>query len=393
MRHRLRVCLGWLLAVVLAVGVYDLREEFRIDITNREPAVDAVAETELPTENLARIEPPDEAPAQLSTGRYVYTTLDGECQRVYDELYQAMTGHAASVPVSTLSEAVLDEAYKALTADHGEIFWVSGYAYTRYTQGGDVIGLDFAPNYTKTWEERESLQAQIDAKVEEILSGLPSGASDYEKAKYVFDYLAANVDYRAGAPENQNIVSVFVYGETVCQGYASAMQYLLTMMDIKAAIVTGEANGTAHAWNLVQMDGQYYYMDPTWGNSSYAGGEDKGRFVNYNYFGVTTEDLIKTHTPNDFFVLPDCTAQQDNYYVREGCYFVSWAPDALGELCAANYGKESAVISVRFASPELRAQAVQYFIREEHIGDYCEGLDSFYYIEDEQQNVLTLRFT
>lgn len=328
-----------------------------------------------------------------SAGRYVYATLSGEGQKVYDEVLRLLSDHGESVRVSTLDTAVLDEAYKAVMADYGEIFWASGYVYTQYTKGDEMIGLDFAPNYTMTKEEREKIQEQIDGKVEQILAGVPMGASEYDRVRYVFDYLASNIEYVIGSPENQNIISVFVYGQTVCQGYASATQYLLSELGIQSAIVTGEAEGTSHAWNLVRMDGEYYFVDTTWGNSSYAGEDaEMARFTNYNYFGVTSEDIALTHTANDYFVLPDCTAQADNYYVRENLYFTEWNPDAVGALLGEGYATGDTAVSVRFATRELYDQYLQYLIAEEHIADYCAGITSLYYVEDALQRVLIFRF-
>lgn len=330
---------------------------------------------------------------RVSADCYVYATLDGETQRVYDEIYQTMREHAKSVRVSTLDKGVLDEAYKAVNADHGGIFWTSGYVYTQYTRGEELIGIDFSPNYTMERQEQEKLQAQIDAKVEEITAGISMEASDYEKVRYVYDYLASNVAYDEGAGDNQNIISVFINGRTVCQGYACATQYLLDRLGVQAVIVTGQANGEPHAWNLVRMDGEYYYIDTTWGNSSYTvDTQDEERFVNYNYFGVTTEEISVTHEPNNNFVLPDCTAKQDNYYVRENCYFSEWNPDAIGALCAGGYETGNTAVSVKLATPELLAQVQQYFIDERHIADYCPGLTSMYYLVDEQQNVFIFRF-
>lgn len=329
-----------------------------------------------------------------SFDRYVYGTLGEEERKVYDEIYQAIDSHESKVRVDTLDQKVLEHAYRAVMADHGEIFWVSGYVYTRYTMGVQTVGLDFAPEYTMTLEERETFQTQIDAAVQEILAGAAGAAGDYEKAKYVFEYLAQNVDYETGAPDNQNIISVFLNRSTVCQGYANATQYLLTLLGIQSAVVTGTAEGEAHAWNLVRLDGDYYFIDTTWGNSAYNNGTDEETsFVNYNYFAVTTEEIEKTHRADEFPTLPVCTAVEDNYYRREGKYFSEWNPDAIGSVYARAYDAGEGRAAVKFSSPELYAQAKRYLLDEQHILDYCGGLTTLSYIEDTQQKVLILNFS
>lgn len=353
----------------------------------------AAASGDIPAEQIfEEVDIQKEVP-RVSEDRYVYTTLDEETREVYDEVYQTMLLHGESVRVGTVETDVLDWAYKAVIADYGEIFWVSGYNYTQYSKGGVMVGLDFSPSYTVTEDERKRLQEQIDVAVTGILAGIGAEASDYEKAKYVYEYLAGNVDYVVSAPDNQNIISVFLNGQTVCQGYACAAQYLLTQLDVQAAIVTGEANGASHAWNLVRLDGEYYYMDTTWGNSTYAGEENgEDRFINYSFLGVTTEEMKATHTANDHFILPECTATRNNYFVRENLYFTEWDPDAVGNLCRAGYESGDAVVSVKFSTAKLRETARRYFIDEQHISDYCAGITSLYYVEDERQNVLIFRF-
>ena len=217
------------------------------------------------------------------------------------------------------------------------------------------------------------MQAQIDETVSQILAGIDAQAPDYDKAKYVFDYLASNVAYSTGAPDNQNIISVFVNGETVCQGYAAATQYLLEKLDIPCAVVAGTADGQSHAWNLVKLDGEYYYID-------------------YNYFAVTTEELQKTHQPNDDIIVPVCQAVKDNYYVHENLYFDTWDADSIGNVYRAAYEQGDGFCSVRFADRELYEQAFAYFITKQKIVHYCKGLTSLYYLEDSDQNVLTIKF-
>ena len=324
---------------------------------------------------------------------YAYSTLDEETRIVYDEVLDAILSHEEEVSVSTVDTKILENAYKAVCADYGGLFWVSGYVYTQYTRGGKLVGMDFTPKYTMSHEERIGIQEQIDDSVEELLAGISVSNSDYEKAKYVFEILIQNVDYDASMENNQNIISVFLSRATVCQGYACATQYLLNKLGVPSTIVTGTAEGESHAWNLVRLDGNYYYMDTTWGNSRYLDDSSQiEKYVNYSYLAVTSEEISRTHVLDSSFPLPECTSMENNYFVREGKYFTEWNPENVGSLFAQAWSQGGGGKSVKFSSPELYQQAIQYFIADQHIADYCEKISSIYYLEDPEQYVLTINF-
>lgn len=389
-------CIPWVAGAIAATMLVmssgctnnsETEEKLQEGITENstlDAAEEAVQETSESTENVV---------TDVSTDGYVYQTLPQNMRNVYDEVYDAIVNYKEDIPVSTLDKEVLDQTYRSVMSDHGGLFWVSGYTYTQYTKGGALVDLHFTPKYTMAEEERDDLQVQIDEACSQILSGIGTDAGDYDKAKYVFDYLASNVAYETGAVNNQNIISVFINQATVCQGYASATQYLLDQLGIVSAVVTGTANGESHAWNIAKLDGEYYYIDTTWGNTSYSGGKDlSASFINYNYFAVTTEELQVTHVPNQDIILPVCTATRDNYYVHENLYFTEWKPEEVGNVFAEAYKNGTEFCSVKFASQELYQQAFSYFISDQHIIDYCFGLKSLYYLEDEKQNVLTVKF-
>lgn len=329
----------------------------------------------------------------ISTEAYVYQTLDDETRTVYDQVLDAILQQEKTVKVSTKDTDILDHAYTAVNADYGGLFWVSGYMYTKHSMGDTVTSIDFSPNYTMDKEERDKYQEQIDRKVEEILSGISQEEDDYEKVKYVFETLIEEVDYGKESENNQNIISVFVDGKTVCQGYACATQYLLKLLNVQSAVVTGKANGESHAWNIVRMDGNYYYVDTTWGNSRYLNEENsEKKYVNFNYFGMTTEEISMTHQAEVFFDLPICTATGDNYYVYEGLYFTEWDPEKIGGVFQKAWENKKGKVSVKFSTNELYEKTVSYFIEKEHISDYCDGLTSMYYVENEEQRILSVSF-
>ncbi|MGN0352561.1 MAG: transglutaminase domain-containing protein [Roseburia sp.] len=329
----------------------------------------------------------------VSEGNYAYECLEEEEKRAYDEILDCLINQEEKVTVETESADELEKVYEAVMADYGEIFWNSGYVYTVYTQAEEVVGMEFAPKYTKSLEERKELQLEIDQVVDEIIQGIDREASDYEKAKYVFEYLVTNVEYSLESEENQNIISVFLNHSTVCQGYSCATQYLLKKLGIMSTVINGTANGEAHAWNLVLLDGAYYYLDTTWGNSAYLDAEEEcDSYINYNYFAVTTEEITTTHTPAVTFELPECVDTTDNYYVKEGLLFSEWSPEEVGAFLKNEYNGERKAISFKFETEELYDSMKTYLIDEQHIADYCEGISSVFYIEDKEQNVLTIKF-
>ena len=82
-------------------------------------------------------------------------------------------------------------------------------------------------------------------------------------------------------PDDQNIYSVFVNQRSVCAGYSKATQYLsgeagrlLYLCDRRK-----QEGNQSHAWNLVLCEGDYYYVDTTWGDpvfQSEEGAQEEG---------------------------------------------------------------------------------------------------------------------
>ena len=327
----------------------------------------------------------------ISEDKFAYQQLDDETKQVYDEILHAVLNHMDKIAVSTLNAEVLKSAFIHVSADYGGLFWISGYSYTEYTRSDEVVSIEFAPKYTMDYEQRKEMQQRIDQEVENFLSGISQNDSDYAKAKYVFENLIREVDYDTEAPNSQNIISVFCEKRTVCQGYACATLYLLNQLNIPGVIVTGSANGEAHAWNLMLLDGEYYYMDTTWGNSTYLDEESQeAKFVNYGYLAFTTEEMNETHTPDSQLVLPECTSIADNYYVQEGLYFDEWLPDEIGDIYGQAQNNEAGRASVKFATTELYEKAKKYFIDQQRLEDYCEVTGNVYYLGEAASRVLTI---
>lgn len=331
----------------------------------------------------------------ISAGNYAYECLDETEKLLYDQILKGILSWEEKVELPVVEVEAIERAYHAVNCDYGGLFWVNGYTYTTYhTLGDEVIGMEFAPRYTMDQEQKQKLQDQVDQAVEEWLQGISIHDSDYDKAKYVFENLIQRVDYREGAPESQNILSVFLYGETVCQGYACATQYLMRHLGIPCMVVSGTARNEAHAWNIVLLDGQYYHMDTTWGNSRYLKQEDQqeNKYIDYSYMCATDEEIGKSHQVNMDFAVPSCNAVENNYFVREGCYYDSWMPEEMGQLFRQSREEGREAVTVKCSSEELYQQVKEYFIEEQHIADYCQGMTLIHYLEKPEFFELTVTF-
>lgn len=336
----------------------------------------------------------------VSEGKYAYETLDDHTKQVYDEIVYTIQNRAEDVQIATTDIEEMEKAYLAVRYDYCNLFWLDQFTYVIYSRDDEITAIEINPTYTMTEEEQASVQSKIDEEAERMLADAPWDGTDYEKALYVYQTLIEEVDYVEGSENNQNIISVFLNHETICQGYAYATQYLLEKLGIPCTTVVGTAEGESHAWNLVILDGEYYYIDTTWGNSQYMYRDSENvqeeavenKYIDYDYFGADSRTIMSTHQPDERIPLPECTATKDNYYVHEGRYFDEWNPDAIGEVIDTAYENGESLIQIKFSDMELYEQALQYFIEEFHLTDYCEELDTVRYMENTDNSVLFLLF-
>ena len=202
-------------------------------------------------------------------------------------------------------------------------------------------------------------------KGKEIISDLNlDGKSDYEKVKAIIRWFSKNVKYDNhyyGEPEKEAITTnpydftgPILDGGGVCDGYANAFYFLGKCAGLKVLYQDGATiSGTAHALNLVEVNGKYYYIDPT--NIGFVG-EPSSEFLhgqNYMstifklhdlgteeiYDNISKEDYSKEHSVcNGDHKLstaggysgPRCEVMGYNSYIctNEGCNYVhrEWIP-------------------------------------------------------------------
>ena len=309
--------------------------------------------------------PEKEIPQEQAAYYYGYNSLDEEAQKVYRQLAAGIENFQEEIPVDSTSQEQLEKVMRVLIADHPEYFWTDGTSSYTYQElpGGRAWNMEVRPEYQVGSQEAQTLKAQIEAKADQWIQGAPEGDA-YEKIKYVYETLIDQVEYQENSPQNQNIRSVFLEGKTVCMGYSKAAQYLLNRMGIFCTLVTGTVTGekpSSHAWNLVRIGEQYYYMDVTWGNPGYLNPVEDDAYISYSYLCCNEETLAPTHVPDDTIPLPSCQDDSYNYYKNKGRWYDSFDWNQIYQVIQEDLVQGAEMTELRFAgleSYDLAAEAL-----------------------------------
>lgn len=294
---------------------------------------------------------------------------------------------------------MVERVFRYVMADHPEIFYADGYEVTTYRLGTEIRRITFTGTWTLESDEVLSRRAQLEAAAALWLEGLPDGTDDFEKAKYIYDVLILRTEYEQGSADSQTICSVLLNQRSVCQGYAKTFQYLCQLAGIPAMLVTGDVNGEGHAWNIVFLDGDWYYIDPTWGDASYQREEGEEtptltETVNYDYFCVTTQEIERTHSMDDNQLLPVCNAVQDQYYRHEGLYLQSADKEKIDEIFARAAQKGAPMVCFQCADDTVYQEVYRLLIEEQGIFAYLpESETTAAYLDSDRERTFYFWFT
>lgn len=306
-------------------------------------------------------------------GNYYFGQLGPAQKMLYVEIYQTLALMEEDILLSTTDVSLLPVVYQAVINDHPEFFYLNGYIYTRFMQQDEIKYIIFSGRYLYDAAEVERRQAVIDRIVDEKVAQFADYGC-YETVKAVYEYLILSTEYSMDSPDNQNICSVFLDKKSVCNGYAKAAQYLLNSCGIPCIIVNGTAAGSPHAWNIVEMYGEYYHMDVTWGDPSYyaGGGDEKGDVpdIDYSYLGVTTAEISKNHSMDQMFSLPLCDAVRDNYFVREGRYLYGYDKGQIEGIFEEAKGRGESAVCIKASDRRAYQEIFDNLIGEQRIFDY-----------------------
>ena len=326
---------------------------------------------------------------------FYYNQLSEDEQSVYSSIYELSEVFSNELYLPSISYDSFYKIIYALSYDNPDLFWING-EYNVTSVDGYVTKVTF----TSFPNNAEEISEEIGSITDDIISQIPEDSDDYMKLKYIYDWIIDNTEYKNG-DRDQNICSVFLEKESVCAGYSKAFQYLCDKAGLPCTFISGEAKGGSHAWNLIYLDNNYYWVDVTWGDPVYAN-DGSYEEPNYGYFCVTDDQLFRTHklyhafdednfSPDDnVFTYPECTSDNFNYYMINGCYFYTYDRDVLDAFILQKLQTEEGeiLIDMQYADEGSWNEALSDIISEDstsHVGQLIKD----YYDNNSWFDVMT----
>lgn len=114
---------------------------------------------------------------------------------------------------------------------------------------------------------------EVDEKVDQIKDemGITDSSSDLMKARLAAEWMVKHTSYdydtyNSGDYAKADISIKYILMDdnpkTICEGYAEAYTYILE--DLNVPVKTISYYSGDHAWNVVEIDGNWYNVDTTW---------------------------------------------------------------------------------------------------------------------------------
>lgn len=162
-----------------------------------------------------------------------------------------------------------------------------------------------------------------DKAVEIMDNVINEDMSLYEKELAIHDYIVSNSEYDTAnlgvfhehSQNSDNPYGALINGRSICSGYAATFKMFMDMFEIPNIIVYAEDDKRDdHAWNMVQLDDDWYYVDVTWDDPT---SDIEDLPVSHIYFNVTEEFLRNNGHVWNSEGLPEADSTKYSYETQQ----------------------------------------------------------------------------
>lgn len=328
---------------------------------------------------------------------FEYQRLDETDKKYYDIICEALNKCQLKFAINDVDYKHIYDLMRFVELDHPEYFFFNGEAYCRSLEKGEKKEYFFQLGSDEQDEETIlHRKYELDRIVRGVAKAASKADSLYRTVLFVHDYLVDNTYYDSDTADNKakdrdsyTAYGCLVKGKAVCAGYSKAFQMIMQRLGISCGYVRGVLkDGGRHAWNVVKLDEEYYYIDVTWDDP--VSKEKKAKDLKtHSYFCITSEEVFKERKPDKDVFAPETVALDYNYYIYND-YFIEKYNFEEFKSIALKQLQNSYDISVKFSSTKEMNRAKKDLIDNDAAFNIYSGFPSFSYKQDENFNILTI---
>ena len=303
--------------------------------------------------------------------------------KTYGELLEQLSQGAREVVFDYDCSDSITKVFGRVMDEHPELFWLTGSCKFAKSVRGNEVRVKLIPEIMIDDDELKRRRLKFDRAVQAFASA-SRGASEFETALKLHDAIIDKTEYNfasanalgAGVRNDEAAVrgmsayACLVDGNAVCSGYAKAFQTVAGKLGIRSTRVHGIKldGGGPHEWNIVYLDGQPYHLDVTWDDPVFARGVQG--FRTYDYFCVTTAEILRTHGIDRDSDAPECTARACNYFVRKGYYLEKYDFEKAAAVIRAQL--DSDTVYLKFPDQNELSAATEELLKKQRLFEISE---------------------
>ena len=275
---------------------------------------------------------------KITMEQYYYNHMNKAQQAAYHSILSGVKNLADEFQIPALEGEELYNVFFQMRLDHPEIFWVSSYKYRYYKDSPNLI---FIPEYLFDKKKICEHQKAMTARVEKLIRPAQK-LSEWEKEKYVHDFICENIRYdKLKKSYSHEIIGPLGQGVGVCEGIAKAVKVLLDALGVWCVIAICGNNPEKgikyrHTWNIVKIGGTYYHLDVTFDNT--LGKDRETSEIRYDYFNLDDSQIFRDHEPL-IAPAPHCGDHEHFYYKEKKLSFTKKEDVYKRSLQAAKKGR------------------------------------------------------
>ncbi len=236
----------------------------------------------------------------LTSVHFYYSFLNLTEKKMFDSIYDQLRKQQTQIRVMGTLRAV-KKVLICVLRDCPELFFVDN---TRMEFLSGVGYVTVRMKYTKNHAEVRAISQRLDYLGGRFLEEIKRRRlNNRDVIRYVHDFILKNTEYAMESQAMQDasgdvstICGVFINQRAVCMGISLAVKWMLDQAGIASGVLegrmidagsprladyTGEDAQNNHAWNIVNVNDDWYYMDVTMD----MGASQEGKtWISYDYF-------------------------------------------------------------------------------------------------------------